>query len=227
MDWIDSFQLYLFDLDGLLVNSEMIHYQAYIDMLDRRGFKLNWSFLKFCEVAHFSDVSLKEGLYSFFPSLYNQEPNFNILRKEKNEIFLKLLSSSKVDLMNGVKKLLEELDKKNIKRCVVTNSSNIMCDIIKSKQPTLKTIPNWITRLDYINPKPDPECYNKAITLFAKKGDRIIGFEDSTRGLNALLKTTATAVLINPKEDILSQGIRSNKVYHYKSIDLMLKEKNI
>ena len=67
MKWVNDFQLFLFDLDGLLVNTENIHYQAYIDMLQRRGFNLDWSFLKFCTVAHFDDNSLKEGIYALFP----------------------------------------------------------------------------------------------------------------------------------------------------------------
>jgi HAD superfamily hydrolase (TIGR01509 family) len=227
MKWISNYQLYLFDLDGLLVNTEFIHYQAYIDMLKKRGFELNWSFLKFCDIAHVDDISLMDAIYSFFPLLLDQESNFNILKKEKNEIFLDLLIYSKVDLMPGVDKLLEELDRKNIKRCVVTNSSFQMCSIIKSKQKLLKNIPYWITREDYLNPKPSPECYNKAITLFAKEGDKIIGFEDSLRGLKALIQTKASSVLINPKMDILNEGISLDNVYHYPSIDSILEKDKI
>jgi HAD superfamily hydrolase (TIGR01509 family) len=227
MNWISNYQLYLFDLDGLLVNTEFIHYQAYIDMLKKRRFELNLSFLKFIDIAHVDDISLREGIYSAFPILEKQESNFNVLRKEKNEIFLELLLSSRVDLMPGVEKLLEELDKKNIKRCVVTNSSFEMTNIIKSKQKILKSIPYWITREDYLNPKPDAECYNKAINRYSKKGDNIIGFEDSLRGLKALLNTKATAVLINPKMDILNEGISLDNVYHYPSIEKILEKKEI
>ena len=150
MMWLKDFQLFLFDLDGLLVNTEMIHYQAYIDMLRRRGFNLDWNFLKYCEVGHFSDQSLKEGVYATFPDLLLQEPNGNVLRNEKNKIYLEVLASSKVDLMKGSEKLLTLLEKQNINRCIVTNSSKPMADLIKAKAPMLNTIPHWITREDYI-----------------------------------------------------------------------------
>ena len=40
MEWIHHYQLILFDLDGLLVNTEQLHYQAYKNMLQARGFSL-------------------------------------------------------------------------------------------------------------------------------------------------------------------------------------------
>lgn len=219
MSWVKDFDLFLFDLDGLLVNTENIHYQAYINMLDRRGFKLDWSFLKFCEVAHFDDQSLKEGVYAIFPNLLEQEANWDVLRNEKNRIYIDLLRSSKIELMPGVEKLLSELEKQNIKRCVVTNSSKPMTDMMIAKQTGLKSIPYWITREDYIFSKPNPDSYLHAISLYGKKGDRIIGFEDSLRGLKALIKTPAQPVLISPLFDPKVEAFLSKEVLHFKSFE--------
>jgi len=221
MKWIDDFDLFLFDLDGLLVNTENIHYQAYLNMVKRRGFNLEWSFLKFCEVAHFDDDSLQEGIYALFPQLYEMEPNWNNLKKEKNQIYMQLLNSSKVELLLGVKNLLDELEGHNKKRCVVTNSSKEMSDMIKAKQPYLKSIPSWITREDYINPKPSPDGYLRAISLYAETGDRIIGFEDSLRGIKALQQTPARAVLIGSLSDPRADTILTKEDFHFKSFEEM------
>jgi len=219
MKWIDAFHLFLFDLDGLLVNTENIHYQAYINMLKRRGFNLDWTFLKFCEVAHFTDDSLQEGVYAVFPNLFEQEPNWEVLKKEKNIIYLDLLKSSKIDLLPGVEKLLKELHENNKKRCVVTNSAKIMTDVIKAKQPFLKTIPNWITREEYLQPKPNPDSYLHAISLFGEKKDRIIGFEDSLRGVRALQQTSAYPVLIDPLLEPRADCILTKAMFHFKSFE--------
>lgn len=219
MKWVDDFNLFLFDLDGLLVNTENIHYQAYIDMLRKRGFKLEWSFLKFCEAAHFDDDCLKEGIYSVFPKLYEQEPNWEVLKKEKNKIYLELVKSSKIELLRGVEKLLNELQKKNKKSCVVTNSSKPMTDMIRAKQPILKKIPNWVTREAYAFSKPHPESYLHAIKLFGEKGDIIIGFEDSLRGIKALLRTPAIAVLINPILDPRVGSVLTKNFFHFESFE--------
>ena len=219
MRWIKDFELFLFDLDGLLVNTENVHYQAYINMLNRRGFKLDWSFLKFCEVAHFDDQSLKEGVYAIFPDLLEQEPNWDILRDEKNRIYIDLLRSSKIDLLPGVGNLLLELEKQNIKRCVVTNSSKQMTDMIQAKQKALNSIPHWITREDYLLSKPNPECYLRAISLYGEKGDRIIGFEDSLRGIKALVRTSAQPVLIASLMNPKAAAFISREVFHFKSFE--------
>lgn len=219
MKWIEEFELFLFDLDGLLVNTENIHYQAYIDMLRRRGFKLDWAFLKFCEVAHFDDQSLKEGVYAIFPDLFDQEPNWEVLRQEKNRIYIDLLRSSKIDLMKGVEKLLLELNKQNKKTVVVTNSSKEMTDMIKAKQSLLQSIKHWITREDYLLAKPNPDCYLHAISLFKEKDDKVIGFEDSIRGVKALAQTPAQAVFIGPFFDPKTDVFLTNEVLHFQSFE--------
>ena len=219
MKWIDEFGLFLFDLDGLLVNTENIHYQAYIDMLKRRGFRLDWSFLKFCEVAHFDDQSLKEGVYAIFDDLFDQEPNWEVLRREKNIIYIDLLKSSKIDLMKGVEKLLLELQKQNKKMVVVTNSSKEMTDMIKAKQNMLQNIKHWITREDYILPKPNPDGYLHAISLFKEKDDKIIGFEDSLRGLKALVQTPAQAVFIGDFFNPKTEAFLTKEVLRFQSFE--------
>ncbi|MFA6118507.1 MAG: HAD family phosphatase [Parachlamydiales bacterium] len=219
MKWIKDFNLFLFDLDGLLVNTEVIHFQAYVNMLRRRGYNLDWTFLRFCEVAHFDDDSLKEGVYSKFPNLYEEEPNWNVLKKEKNDNYLDLLKSSKVDLMKGVEALLNCLKKENKKLCVVTNSSKPMTDMIIAKQHLLKTIPHWITREDYLLPKPNPDGYLHAISLHGEAGDRIIGFEDSLRGLSALHQTPAQCVLIGNITDPKSKAMIPSDAFHFETFD--------
>lgn len=195
MQWIRDFDLFLFDFDGLLVNSEHLHYSAYVNMMAKRGYKLGLSFANFCELAHRSSSAWREALYAQFPDL---EPNWALLYAEKKQIYEELLLSGKVELMPGVTPLLQALEKENKRRCVVTHSFLEQTKLIRAHQKVLETIPWWVTRECYEKPKPSPECYLKAIALYGKKGDRIIGFEDSLRGLQALKGTPALPVLICP-----------------------------
>jgi len=101
-----------------------------------------------------------------------------------------------VQLMPGVQEMLMVLQQANIKRCVVTHSPKALVDTIRQQHPILNTIPYWITREDYIHPKPHPEGYQLAISRYATPSDKIIGFEDTWRGIQALLQTRAFPVLI-------------------------------
>lgn len=217
MNWIKKFQLFLFDFDGLLVNTEELHYQAYIHMCAARGFQLNWSFYRYSEAAHHSATALKEQIYAEFPDLYKKEPNWSVLYEEKKRAFLKLLDSGAAQLMPGVSELIQILNHQKIKCCVVTHSPIPLIDSIRKQNPVLDLIPHWITREDYSQPKPNPECYQIAISRLGKESDQIVGFEDSPRGLSALMGTRATPVLICPPDYPYVAELRKQKLKYYPS----------
>lgn len=198
MEWITRYQLFLFDFDGLLVDTERLHFLAYIEMCANRGFKLTWNFEQFCEAAHFKSFGLKDAIYEEFPGLYAMEPRWEILYQEKREAYERLLENGKLELMPGVEVLLTKLEQRGIRRCVVTNSPRKQIDRIKRFFPVLDTIPLWITREDYNLPKPAPDGYLKAIEVMGQPGDQIIGFEDSMKGLQALLAAGVEGILICP-----------------------------
>lgn len=196
MEWIYEYQLYLFDLDGLLVNTEELHFQAYKDMLSARGFTLPWDFHRYCCTAHYHSDTIAQELYELFPALHAQEPRWEVLYSEKKQAMTEQLRSGLVEMMPGAKELLGQLQSAQIPHCVVTHSPSDLVALLRQQHPILDGIPYWIARHDYSRPKPASDCYLKAIADYAQPGDNIIGFEDSPRGLRALMGTQAQAVLI-------------------------------
>ncbi len=219
MQWIDYFDLFLFDCDGLLVDSEPLHYQAYLNMCEHRGVQLSWDLSTFLSIAHKDGTALQEAITLEFLERKIEIPEWEILYREKKKEYQDLLDHGKISLMPGVDLLLSLLEKKGKKRCVVTHSPLIQIEAIRSQHPILQTIPHWITREDYHQPKPNPECYLQAISLYGKSGDRIIGFEDSMRGLKALMGTSATPVLICPWNYPHLDAILGPSVIHAPSFD--------
>lgn len=221
MKWIRGFELFLFDFDGLLVNTESLHFQAYINIYAKRGFVLNWDFQQYAQAAHIGAESMKEAIYQEFPKLYEREPYWEVLYEEKTAEYIDLIGKSRIEMMSGARKLLEALEKANIRRCVVTNSTKQQTDLIRAKIPVLNTIPHWITAGDCLNKKPHPECYLRAIRLYGEKGDRIIGFEDTLKGLNALRQCPVQAVLICPSHHPQLSTVLSSNFLHFESFDLI------
>ena len=196
MDWVHQYQLFLFDFDGLLVNTEEIHYNAYKTMCARRGFNFSWDFNRYCQAAHYDANALRDQLFIEFPELQRQEPDWSVIYAEKKKALKELLSEGSVKLMPGVEELLNKIQESQIKSCVVTHSPDEMVNLIRKQLPILNTIPFWITREHYDQPKPSPECYIKAIDLLAQPHDKVIGFEDTPRGLKALFGSRARPVII-------------------------------
>lgn len=219
MHWIHDYQLFLFDFDGLLVNTEEIHFMAYKRMCQAHGYTLDWSFERYCQAAHYDSEALRIQIYEKFPHLQAKEPLWSALYAQKKQAVIDLLNEGAVHLMPGVEKLLKSLQAANIKRCVVTHSPQELIDTVVRKHPILKSIPNWITREHYSHPKPSSECYLKAIEMFASSKDRVIGFEDSPRGMMALLGTRAKPVLICQANYPEIPAFIARGVVHYPSLE--------
>lgn len=195
MEWIEDYQLFLFDFDGLLVNTEEIHYKAYQKTCLSYGWELGMGFPEYCQLAHYRAEGLMEKLFGRIPEL--KEMGWEPFYKTKTDTIFQLINEGEVQLMPGVEKLLTKLQALNKKRCVVTHSPDRLINPIRKKHPILDTIPIWITREFYTQPKPHPECYKTSIERLAVDGDRIVGFEDSPRGLKALMGTAAKPVIIS------------------------------
>jgi len=193
--WFENFDLFLFDFDGLLVNSEELHLNAYREMCARRGFALPWNLHQFFQAAHSSAVGIREQILTLFPPLRAIE--WSLLYQEKKQIYETRLEKGGCALLPGAEQLLLDLAHQGKKRCVVTNSARIQIEAIKQQLPALQTIPRWFTREDYARPKPAPDGYLLALETLKTEGDRVIGFEDSARGYESLKSAgVETAVLV-------------------------------
>lgn len=83
MNRLQKYALYLLDLDGLLVNTEQLHYEAYVQMCEARGFQLDLTFAAYCEIAHRSAQGIEQHIYAHFPALHAKEPRWSVLYAEK------------------------------------------------------------------------------------------------------------------------------------------------
>jgi len=214
MHWLEGYQAVFLDFDGLLVSTEPLHFLAYQRICRNRGYDLPWDFATYCTFAHSGRTTLAMGIYQAVPDLYREEPNWAILYEEKKKAYLDILVEQSAALLPGVEEFLGFLQNKKLLHCVVTNSFREQVSSIKEQIPLLQEIPYWITREDSQAPKPSPDPYLVALHKYAKEGDRVIGFEDSDKGLTALCEANIEPVLVSTlvsqaeKEHALSLGAR-------------------
>lgn len=191
---LSDYDLFLFDFDGLLVNTESLHYQAYKITLQQHGCSLPWSLQDYFAIAQVSSEHLRSTILKTFPSL--SPIGWDQIYTEKKANYLKLLKQSQTEFMPGALSLLQSLKKNNIQSAVVTHSPLEQIETIRKQLPELDLIPHWFTREDYEKPKPSPDGYLKALSSIESKNP--IGFEDSIRGLQSLRAAQVPAVLVRP-----------------------------
>src|SRR5579871_1044535 len=116
MNWIQEYQLFLFDFDGLLVDTEPLHFTSYQELCRRYGCEMDWSFEKYCREAHGKPMGIFEGLAREFPQIFEKQPDKQVLYVEKKKIYEDLLKCSSLELMEGAAALLTTLAEQNTKR---------------------------------------------------------------------------------------------------------------
>jgi beta-phosphoglucomutase len=194
--YIKDKKLVCFDFDGLLVDTEPLHHEAYTTCLEKLGFPLPLDFTTYCMIAHSKNRALFEetvkARHPSFPHTWKE------VRALKTNIYRDLLKAGKVLPMEGAKALVEHLHGQGIDTCIVTNSDRCDVEEIAKHLPFLKTISPWITREDYDLPKPSPDGY---LAILKKKNidaSHAIGLEDTQKGISALQNAAIPHLLINP-----------------------------
>jgi HAD superfamily hydrolase (TIGR01509 family) len=197
---LDDYSLFLFDFDGLLVDTERLHLQAYQELCRFYKLHLAWSYEEFCQRAHRSSEYLRERLFAEVKGLAALGKSWDELYTQKKAIYFSLISQQGVPLMPGVAELLRYLHSRNKTCCVVTHSPRKDVEFIRQQHAELRGIPHWITREDYTRSKPAPDGYLEAIARYLPAGGRAIGFEDSPRGIQALQEAGVQPVFVTAME---------------------------
>lgn len=190
----------LFDFDGLLVNSEPLHYAAYMQMCKEHAIEIDWDFAKFCHAAHSQAGGFFTALEKQVPGIFSGRLSAASLYADKKRIYEELLVAKPVELMPGVSEVLAKLKDLDVRHAVVTNSPKGQIDVVRKKQPQLDEIPLWVTREDYKQPKPAPDGYLLAMGKLGRDKELVIGFEDTLKGIRSLIAAGAEAVLVSASD---------------------------
>ena len=190
-------EILLFDLDGTLIDTEQIHFQAYKQVLSSKySTDMNWSFESYCITSHCSSTGLQHRIMHEFAQLFEDNHlTWTEFYKQKKQMHAQLLTERTVDLLPGVEQYLErQLNNTNNLRFVVTHSPRIAIQVIYEKfQLFRRAFPdeqlNWITQDDYEKAKPEPDGYLVALRRSVSDIDEdaiVVGFEDTPRGFQSL-----------------------------------------
>lgn len=162
----------LFDLDGVLVDTEGIYTEFWSDM-DRR-FPTG--------VAGFAQVikgsTLTNILDTYFPDKSVQDRIVDMLKQHERDM--------RYRLFDGVAELLAALRQRGFRMAIVTSSNRAKMKHLFAQLPELeKAMDIVITDEDISRSKPDPEGYLLAAERLGIPAEECYIFEDSLNGLRA------------------------------------------
>jgi len=179
----------IFDMDGLMIDSEPIQ---------SKGFKLLLKEYDKKPIYHANGLLQVVGTTNNcaqFKIKYNINEELDVLKQKRQQFYQKVLKSGAIKTMPGLNNLLEFLKHNNFKIAVATSSFLEDINVIFSK---LKLFPYFnvlVTCEDVTKGKPAPDIYLEAAKRLNIKPADCLVLEDSesgvTAGKNAGMKVVA------------------------------------
>jgi len=177
---IKPYKAIIFDMDGVLVNTEPHHI-----MIEKRLFTSLG--LDISEEEHRSYLGKSSvRMWNEIITRYNLSFAAEHLAKKNSEEIIRYFSGhDEIEIMGGIMEVLEEFFKEGIPMALASSSEPGTIDIILSKTGLGKYFLHKISCKNVDRSKPDPDIYIYATGLLSVKPEECIVIEDSFNGIKA------------------------------------------
>lgn len=205
---IEGKKAVFFDLDGTIVDTNYLWTLAVGAILEKMD--LGW-------ITDENKYIPGENLTGQWKRLIKEfsiktDKNVEILRKETNEEFLKLLNSSDLEVRDGFWEFLYEIKReKNLKAALLTNSPKEVGLPILKKLVAENAFDLIMYGDEVKKPKPDPEIFEKAMATLGLRPSEVLVFEDSLAGTEAARAASLEMVVI--WDERYPEGAYKGKIY--------------
>ncbi|MDE5526721.1 HAD family hydrolase [Elizabethkingia meningoseptica] len=197
----------LFDMDGVIVDTEPLHRKAYFKMFEEFGIDVTDELfntftgkttLSVCNelIKHFNlnvtPQQLIEKKRSHFKYLFGNDPDF--------------------DLISGVRKLIENYYQNNVKMVLASSASMTTINWVFEKFDLEKYFIGKISGAGLKESKPHPEIFELAAGISGEEKENCIVIEDSTNGIQAAYSAEIFCVAYQSEHSKNQQYDKAQKV---------------
>ena len=187
---------FIFDLDGVIVDTAKYHYLAWRNLAISLGFDFTEE-----QNEHLKGVSRVKSLDILLEigNINLSEDKKRALLDEKNNEYLEYVNKMTPDeILPGVLTVLDFLDKKGVKFALGSASKN--ASLILEKVALLDRFTALVDGNDVSKAKPDPEVFLIAASKLKKDPENCIVVEDAIAGIQAANKAKMLSIGIGNKE---------------------------
>ncbi|NLU10831.1 MAG: beta-phosphoglucomutase [Tepidanaerobacter acetatoxydans] len=174
-------QAVIFDLDGILVSTDEMHYKAWNQLAEEIDIPFDSE--KYREFRGVSRMKCLELLLDESKENYSDAEKA-AMAKRKNDLYLKYLQSlSEENIYEGARELLEELQANGILTAVASSSKNAYA--ILEKTALLPLVDIVADGNEIAQSKPDPEVFKLAADKLGVPYESCVVIEDAKAGIQA------------------------------------------
>lgn len=191
-------RLIVFDLDGVLVDSKEIHFNALnsaLALIDK-----SYVITKNEQDKYYEGLPTKRKLIMLTQHKGLPESFYNTISEEKQKFTKEMLEQLSID-----KELISYFNiikQNNIRIAIASNSIRSTIDLCLSKLGIIDLVDYILSNEDVTFPKPHPEIYWKAMSHFGCIAEETVIFEDSVVGKLAASDSKANLIEVTNRDDL-------------------------
>jgi beta-phosphoglucomutase family hydrolase len=173
-------QTVIFDLDGVIIDSEPLHFKLEKQMFDELKIVLSYE-------EHNSYVGMSsENMWATIVKNHNLSHQPEDLAQKKRSLYLKYLGTAEnICPVPGVMELIKELHQNNFKLVLASSSSLAVINAVLKKFDLSDYFMATVSGTQFTHSKPNPEIFLRAAKLADSAPENCVVIEDSQNGVTA------------------------------------------
>lgn len=180
----------LFDMDGVIIDSESYNYVLDRDAFSLQGFTLDWD--TFRHVIGTNEAFIR----SFYESRYGKAFDFDRLRRDTDRLFFDYIEKNGVSPKPGALAALRWLKDQGFKLCLATSNDYGDARFLMERIGVWELFDVVVTG-DRVGPsKPAPDIYLAAAAALGLAPEECLAVEDSYAGVKSAAGARCQTVMV-------------------------------
>ena len=176
----EAIKCVIFDMDGVIIDSEEIHKKAYYETFTSIGVTVSDDLYK--TLTGSSTINAFQKLVAHFN--LDLDPEELVLNKRKRYVNF-FENDPTLHLVKGVEELIKHCHQKGLTLILASSSAMVNIDRVFNRFNLNQYFTAKISGADLTDSKPNPEIFNKAAILGNTPKESCIVIEDSDNGVKA------------------------------------------